>query len=257
MKCPILAYHNVDVRSEWGINTVLPELFEKQISFLASEGYKTCSLEDYVSGESVRDRSVILTFDDAYEGVLRFALPIMQRYRMTGTVFVISDYVGRENLWDHNLGGRTFRHLSWHGLHELADAGWEIGSHSATHRDLSGLAQTNLRDELVLSKETLQNRLSIAVHFISYPFDRVNEKVLLEAGNAGYIGGCCMTNRKKLHGTHGKFLIPRRGIYAIDVLPVFKQKLRSDIVSRIFDVNQRVISACSMGSIYYRKLFDR
>ena len=255
MNVPILAYHNIDKRSEWGINTVSPSLFEKQIRFLAEEGYRTISLFDHIAG-AVDDKSIIITFDDAYEGVLSHAFPVLERYGMSATIFVISDYVGSENLWDNNLGGRTFRHLSWSGLERLVEAGWEIGSHTATHRDLLGLAHSDLRDELVRSREVLEGRLGIHVQFISYPFNRVDATVIRMAEFAGYKGGCSMTNRRRLSREFANYVIARRGVYAIDLLPIFRQKIVMRGVSRIFDLSQRVISACSMGSILYRRLQD-
>ncbi|MBN1155308.1 polysaccharide deacetylase family protein [candidate division KSB1 bacterium] len=256
MKCPILAYHNIDTRSEWGINTVSPALFEKQMSYLAGEGYKTCSLDDYVSGKAITDRSIIITFDDAYEGVVRHAFPVMGKYGMTGTVFVISDYVGAENRWDHNLGGRTFRHASWSGIRRLAESGWEIGSHTARHRDLSGLTCSELRNELDRSKHRIEDELSAEVKFLSYPFNRVNERVIRTTEEIGYSGGCCMTRRVRLERLYGNYLIPRRGVYAIDVLPIFRRKIRTDSFSKIFDLNQRIISACSVGTICYGRLVE-
>ena len=110
---PIITFHKVDPVFEWGVTRVTPHQFNRVASFLANEGYKTISLETAYHQQDLPAKPVILTFDDGYESVYENAAPIMDQFGFTGTVFLISKYIGKENHWDVNLGGKVFKHLAY------------------------------------------------------------------------------------------------------------------------------------------------
>ena len=83
------------------------------------------------------------------------ALPIMNRYGFSATVFVCSDYMGDTNKW--NFKDKKLRmHLDVDGLLELQQNGWEIGSHGVTHRSLLRLNDDQIVFELEESKRILE-----------------------------------------------------------------------------------------------------
>jgi len=254
MNIPILAYHKIDTQFEWGINTVSPRLFERQIRFLAENGYQTISLEDYLFNQKKVARPIVITFDDAYQSVYRFGYPILKKYGFTATIFVIADYIGKENGWDVQLNGTIDKHLSWDEIRFLIDAGWEIGSHSSTHPDLTRLAHADLWYELAASRQQLEQNLHLAIKFISYPFNRVNDHVMQQAIDAGYEGGCCLADKHIGTEKYIPFAIPRIGVYSIDTLFWFKQRLTSNLVYTLDRLRLKAICFCANGSIYYKRI---
>ena len=56
MNIPILAYHNIENIFEWGINSVSPQVFEKQIRFLAYSDFKTVSLLDVIEQKKIKKK---------------------------------------------------------------------------------------------------------------------------------------------------------------------------------------------------------
>jgi len=250
---PILAYHKINNRFEWGINTVPIPAFERQVKYLSEHNFYSATLDQYVNNDFEIDsnrRPIIITFDDADESVYHHAFPILKAYEFTATIFVISDFVGRANTWDANLGGVYSRHLSWEHIIELLNAGWEIGSHTATHRDLSGISEAEAMKELGSSRELIEQKVSSPIRFISYPFNRFNDKIISFAKQVGYIGGCALSKNNRLNGSPGKFNIPRHGVYSIDTLYWFKKKLSN---SKVEQLKQRMISSASFGTILYRR----
>jgi len=250
---PILAYHKVSNQFEWGINTVSVRLFETQIKYLSENNYYSISLEQYLNSSyqfNSKRHSVIITFDDADESIYHHVLPILKSYGFTATVFVISSYVGKLNTWDANLGGIYSRHLSWDQIVELSNEGWEIGSHTATHRDLLGLSIDEVKKELQSSREIIEQKVEKPIRFISYPFNRFDYRIISQAQQIGYSGGCALSVNKNLNSVPKQFTMLRHGVYSIDKIYWFKQKLYN---SQIELFKQRIISRAAFGTIWYKR----
>jgi peptidoglycan/xylan/chitin deacetylase (PgdA/CDA1 family) len=248
---PILAYHKVRNQFEWSITTVPIRAFESQIKYLAENNYYSISLKQYLDGASHTQRPIIITFDDADESVFLHAFPILKSYNFTATVFIISNYVGKQNTWDANLGGGYSRHLNWDQIMELSGAGWEIGSHTARHRDLLHLSSVEVKEELQSSKEIIERRINLPIHFLAYPFSRYDRRIISIAQQIGYAGGCALGAKKNLKDDLSHFNIQRYGVYAIDTRDSFKQKLAHSSIEKI---KQRIISSASLGTIWYKRL---
>lgn len=99
---PILMYHDIsDCPASTNAYTLSPELFDRQLRALHTAGYGTISFEqliDYVYfDEELPDKSVILTFDDGYNGVIDYAAPIAEKYGMGLSCAVIGSLVGQND----------------------------------------------------------------------------------------------------------------------------------------------------------------
>ena len=82
-----------------------------------------------------------LTFDDGYVNVLDIAVPELRRHGFTATMFIISDLLGKTNEWE-DAGTPVWPLMSVDQVIKVAAAGMEIGSHTATHPRLRGIAET-------------------------------------------------------------------------------------------------------------------
>jgi peptidoglycan/xylan/chitin deacetylase (PgdA/CDA1 family) len=98
-----------------------------------------------------------ITFDDGQESVHHVAFPLLASRGVTATVYVVPTWM--------NSGW----YLSWQELYQLRDAGWDIGSHTLTHKNLTQVDSVTLHYELSQSKAELQARGFPAKHF-SVPF---------------------------------------------------------------------------------------
>jgi peptidoglycan/xylan/chitin deacetylase (PgdA/CDA1 family) len=81
--------------------------FQRQIAFISSE-YKVLPLREVVerlgTGKPIPDRCTCLTFDDGFRNVATVAFPIMERYQVPSTVFLITGLVGGEQpAWPDRL----------------------------------------------------------------------------------------------------------------------------------------------------------
>lgn len=99
----ILRYHSVSAFDEQSrlhrsdAIAVRPRTFERQMSFIAS-AYNVLPLTEIVhrleSGGSFPPRAVAITFDDGYMDNFTMALPILRRYDLPATVYVLTDAIG-------------------------------------------------------------------------------------------------------------------------------------------------------------------
>lgn len=108
---------------------------------------------------------VTFSFDDGYVSTYTKALPILEKYGFVGTVFVVTSVID------------TPCYLTTFQLQELQRKGWEIGSHTHTHRFLTELSEEELREELTRSK-TILDSLGLKVFGIASPGGMYNEKVI-------------------------------------------------------------------------------
>jgi peptidoglycan/xylan/chitin deacetylase (PgdA/CDA1 family) len=188
-----VAYHAVTTRWPHPL-AISPERLRLQLTRLAERGLRGVTLAQ--AGE--RD-TIAITFDDGFSSVASAAKPILDELGWRATVFVVTDAVGsgRPMLW---LGGPADEApqerlpLTWEEVEALADAGWEIGSHSRTHRLLSALSDDELDEELAGSRDAVVGRVG-ACASISYPFGELDDRVVAAARRAGYSCGSGLAGR--------------------------------------------------------------
>lgn len=184
---PIVMYHDVARLSD-GPDEISPARFKSQLAFFARHGFTAVSMGAWwaarAAGADLPAKPVILTFDDAYEGVYANALPLLKRYGMTATLFVISGRVGEDNRWDdRRLTLR--RHMTWEQLADWSRQGMEIGAHSVSHPALGAISDAAIRAEIAGSLQAIGDRLGIPVEFFAYPYGDFNARVKEIARDAG------------------------------------------------------------------------
>lgn len=246
----ILAYHMVDPRFDWGITRVTPKQFRRQIEFALKRGFTFQTISEYLSHENDSTMRIALTFDDAYQSVYDYAFPILKHFGIKATVFVIPGFVGQRNTWDVNIGWLKFSHLDWRGVEEMYNAGWEIGSHGMSHRDLTRISRRELDYELGASKLLLEKRINASAKVISYPFGNANSIVCRASAEHGYQAGVVMG--KKLRHVQQKYAVPRIGLYLLDSLKIFEQKIYMKNM-RAYRTLQRIIDLCSDGTVVVKQ----
>lgn len=137
---------------------------------LAANGAKTNDEKDAGGNEG----GVVITFDDGCETDLTVAAPLLEEAGMKATFYVVSGHVGRRGF------------VSKSQLRELAERGFEVGSHSVTHSLLTDLAPERVRAELADSKDALEQLTGRRVAHFSCPGGRWSPLVARLAAELGY-----------------------------------------------------------------------
>jgi peptidoglycan/xylan/chitin deacetylase (PgdA/CDA1 family) len=229
----VLEYHAVS--ETWpSALAVTPTRLRRQLEWLVGRGYVGATLSDAARAPSSEDRLVV-TFDDAHLSVFDLAYPILSALGLPGTVFAVTDYVedGRSLHWERSYDWRDtpfadeLRGMSWDQLAELADAGWEVGSHTQTHPRLTTLTDDALLRELEESRKACERALGRPCRSLAYPFGDTDERVARQAAVAGYEIAAIEDP-----GPLDSFMWPRYGIYRGDSMARFRLKV-SPIVRRL------------------------
>jgi peptidoglycan/xylan/chitin deacetylase (PgdA/CDA1 family) len=186
----ILMYHGVaDVPVDPHRLHVTPARFTQQMTWLRSRGLRGVGVGELAQAiREGRQRGLVgITFDDGYASVLDMALPELQRQGFGATVFVISGRLGGTNEWDE---GPAWPLLTAEQVTELAEAGLEIGSHTATHVRLAGLGAEQLKAEAAGSKAALTSLLGKEIHGFAYPYGSIDAAAQRAVHDAGYQYAC-------------------------------------------------------------------
>jgi peptidoglycan/xylan/chitin deacetylase (PgdA/CDA1 family) len=171
----VLLYHSVGhIKAEddpHRIN-ILPESFEEHLKVISGHNAK-----------------IDIMFDDGYGNNFTNAFPLLKKYGLTATFFLITDFIDG-NIESKSFGGENFkeRPLTWDEIKIMDRAGMKFGSHSETHPCLSEVSEDRLRKELMNPKRRIEEMLGHPIDSFAYPFGSegsfcydLTKKVLLEA----------------------------------------------------------------------------
>ena len=174
---PVANYHQVNNKYQT-VLTMKPEDFEEQMKYLHDNDYHAISqkqFDDYMTGRgTLPDRPILITFDDGYIDNYEEAYPIMKKYGMRGTIFLITSLVN------------TPRYLTWAQIQEMSQNGIEFGSHTVSHKPLTSFDRDGVRRELRESKAILEKKLGRPCPLIAFPEGKFNDMVMEETKAAGY-----------------------------------------------------------------------
>ena len=188
----ILFYHRVanHCPNDW---TISNSGFKAHLDMIAKLGsFASLSEIQAEQRSGIRDhRKVAITFDDGYQDNLLWAIPELLRRKIPVTYFVTTNNVEYQRPFAHDL--RFHRHPlhvnKKSEIRELAEAGIEIGGHSAEHLDLGqDWSRQRLELELVDTRKRLQDWTGQPIHHFAFPYGHVQNisqaaiDVLYEAG---------------------------------------------------------------------------
>jgi peptidoglycan/xylan/chitin deacetylase (PgdA/CDA1 family) len=183
---PVLNYHHFLEDCD-SLLCIPPGVFDQQMKYLKDNGYTTVTMEDLLSfllyRQALPKRSLMITIDDGYRSAYDVAYPILKRYGFTATLFIYTDYVG--------VSGKA---ITWDQLKEMNGDGFQIGSHTISHSDLTMKKEgegekdylARIKKELFDSKQIIDMKLAQDTIAIAFPFGRYDESILSLAEEAGY-----------------------------------------------------------------------
>lgn len=174
----ILVYHDIREPTEQTGSSeyVTSAIFERQMAYLAKNGFSITSITKWRENRSNSWRNIILTFDDTWKSQHATALPILQKYSFGATFFINSAWVGKEPF------------LTWDAVRTIATTpNMEIGGHSSTHAHFLGNRQTDIWKEIADDKQRIEKEISMPLHVFSYPYGEYNKKITALVKKAGYL----------------------------------------------------------------------
>jgi peptidoglycan/xylan/chitin deacetylase (PgdA/CDA1 family) len=223
----ILCYHAVS--DTWPrVDAVGPAALERQLRHLLKQGYRPLTLSEAMASAG-EGRTLAVTFDDAYRSILERGLPVLEKLGVPATIFVPTDYASEAApiTWS-SLGGwvgtaheHELRCMSWDEIRVLAEAGWEIGSHTCSHPKLTEIDSDRGAGELERSKLACEAEVGRRCAAVAYPFGLHDERVVGLAEAAGYAWGVTLGERLLGRVSREPLELSREGVYRTTRWPHF------------------------------------
>jgi peptidoglycan/xylan/chitin deacetylase (PgdA/CDA1 family) len=116
-----------------------------------------------------------ITFDDGHRSNYEQAFPLLEEFRVKATFFLLADHIGTDS-----------KFIGWAHAREMSAAGHRIESHGLAHRVLTACTKAELREEVLRSKQEIEDHLGLEVDSISAPGGRWNQSVLGACTEVGY-----------------------------------------------------------------------
>jgi peptidoglycan/xylan/chitin deacetylase (PgdA/CDA1 family) len=175
---------------------VTPESFEAHVRCILDRGFQALTVSDLIEVASGRRgaplKPVLLTFDDGFADFYESALPILLKYRLAATLYVVSGEIGRASSWLFGVGEGARRMLNWSELREIQRNGIEIGAHTVTHPALDLLPLSLAKQEIEKSKRDIEDGLGARVETFAYPYGYLSPAVRDMVQGAGYLSACAV-----------------------------------------------------------------
>ena len=185
----ILMYHHISDEMPKS-TSVTPMMFEKHMQYLEHNGYSVqpllSTLQHLLAGEAVPERTVVITFDDAYRSVYTQAWPRLSKRGWPFSVFVTTGYIGN--------GHNNF--MSWDELRELSYYGAGIGNHSLSHshpvrkyaNESTVHWKQRVTEEVTGAQHRLQAEIGNPIPVFAYPYGEFSSELESLLAELGYFG---------------------------------------------------------------------
>lgn len=188
VKIPVLLYHNFvsnvpdkDPDNFNYINT--PQSFEENIKTILENGYTIISMKELNDANDFKfnlpSKPILITFDDGYYSNYEYIYPILKKYNVKASIFVVTDKVGKE------IDG--IKYLGWNECLEMQESGFvEIYSHSKRHLFYDKLSVRKIRDDVVESYKIIENELGNKdLKVFAYPYGAYTNETVRTLKNNG------------------------------------------------------------------------
>ncbi len=199
MSIPVLMYHHILPKD--GFITTGVENFEKQMSFIQKSGYYSLSSEEfyrYKLGKfKTPKKSLFITFDDGWRDNIVYAYPILKKYNLKATIFIVTDWIEAASKKYKNFEPLSHSGckkmvqvepnkvvMSWNDIEKTSDV-FDFHSHTATHRDFY-FGNKGWAEDIQNSREIIQKRLGFYDKHLCWPRGKFDENLIKIAEKSGY-----------------------------------------------------------------------
>ncbi|WP_375724275.1 polysaccharide deacetylase family protein [Arcobacter sp. KX21116] len=200
MSVPVLMYHHILSQDSFIASSV--KNFDAQMKYLNENGWKSLTSNEfylYKQGKlKVPKKSLLITFDDGWRDNFIYAYPILKKYNLKATLFVVtqwiekssndieSEYIEKKHNECKKLVQINPRAVlcTWSELKSMKDV-FDIHSHTHTHYD-EYFGKTSLKEEMTKSQELIRTQLGFEDTQLCWPRGKYSHKSIEIAVNAKF-----------------------------------------------------------------------
>lgn len=184
----ILMYHHVSDSTPPSTSTS-PKQFVEHLNLLENEGFTVWPLERIVQHlqkrQPIPNKTIAITFDDAYKSVYETALPLLKQRQFPSTIFVNAQQANAQ----HSL------YMNWQELKDAQNFGATIANHGFSHTHLirklenesTEAWQTRVGQEIDKNQEAIIQHIGKAPKLFAYPYGEYSAELQKIVQQKGYI----------------------------------------------------------------------
>ena len=219
----VIMYHRFG-DSRYPSTNIKKEQFLKHINELLKPEYNVISIQKALLAindiELIKDKSVVITIDDAYSSVYNYAWPIFKKHNLPFTLFISTDVIDN----------KTPGYMSWEEIRTLRDNGVTIGSQTKSHHHMFKLSKEKIIEELKISNKRFIDEIGSRPKIFAYPYGEYNLEVLEQVKLHGFVAAFGQ-HSGVAHKSLGMYELPRfamnekygdmdRFLLAVNALPM-------------------------------------
>lgn len=181
VKIPILLYHDfvtiLPADDPDGYNYInTPKSFEENITYLLEKGYTFISIEELNDAIDKKiklpEKPILISLDDGYNSVYELIYPILKKYNVKASIFIVTGLIGKEQ------DGKKY--LSWNECEEMQNSGLvEVFSHSTRHVFYNRLDVSEIERDVLESYQIIEENLGKQdLKVFAYPYGAYNAKTV-------------------------------------------------------------------------------
>ncbi|MEZ0148377.1 MAG: polysaccharide deacetylase family protein [Candidatus Reddybacter sp.] len=205
-----------------------PAQFERHLRFIKESVHTPVSLaeiEAHLLGEkNLPDNAVAITIDDGFKDNYTEAFPLLGKYNIPATIFLTSGVMGGTNEW---MVGRDFpkrEMLNWQQVQEMSRCNINFGAHTVSHPKLTELSYEIAEQEIIQSKNAIEENLGKACHHFAYPYGLLNDRTFEIVKQSGFTLAC--STRSGFNNLErDPYALHRIEVYGTDPVWKLKQKM--------------------------------
>ncbi len=201
MSIPVLMYHHILPKDGFIASSI--KNFDEQMKYLVDDGWNTITSDEFYNyklGElSLPKKSVLITFDDGWRDNFIYAYPILKKYNLKATLFIITQWIEKasneENCKYEDKTHSQCKALTptnprsvvcnWDELKQMNDV-FDIHSHTHTHRDDYFKDDISWEDEFQLSKDLIEKNLGFVDNHLCWPRGNYDDTLIKEVKKKGF-----------------------------------------------------------------------
>jgi len=219
----VIMYHRFG-DSRYPSTNIKKEQFLEHINELLKPEYNVIGIETALQAinniKLIKDKSIVITIDDAYSSVYNYAWPIFKKNNLPFTLFVSTDVIDN----------KTPGYMSWEEIRILKNNGVTIGSQTKSHPHMFKINKQKIIDELTISNKRFIQEIGSRPKIFAYPYGEYNLEVLEQVKLHGFTAAFGQ-HSGVIHESLGLYELPRfamnekygdmeRFLLAINALPM-------------------------------------
>lgn len=176
--CVVLLYHHFSDTTPKS-TSISPALFEQHLQYLQENNFKILALDKMLSAlknQTLPDKCVVLTADDAYQSIASNAYPLLQKYQMPLSVFVSTDAVDK----------KYKAMMSWGKMREIQGKYVQFFNHTVAHKHLLDLSPAQIKTTIQQAQSKLNQVFSLQQKILAYPYGESSMAILKQVEALGY-----------------------------------------------------------------------